>query len=603
MIANLFISFNFKFSTMPSQDMSNTDCLKNVNLGIVLDAIRNRVPDNEITQMGNGSINPDRNYWQVNYSGQSLHNSNLKTLYAAFISNDFSNFNELADVYAYFGNLAESEEYCAVEVVFCNLDKPNQVQNIYTIRLHSKNILQPFKTKENNKITWGFGIPDIGVIIAPKYEEVREYSERLAAVKVNGKWGFIDEHGNIAVPFIYDEVADFHDDWRCDHIYYDFKNEWSQTLFKKPQKFIQQFTQVKLNNKWGYVNRQGDVAIPYEYEIATTFILGKALVKAEGKWGIIDQQGVLTTPFIYDDVISDADWIVPVKIANKWGYITRNGKCFQPEIYEIAYPFIDGYALVQFNGKWGYVDGKGDTFNRHKIRVTEFLYESFDDAINETERDLQRTPFIEWDIRDLKKYGELGYPDFSGVEVINSTIMDISRMNLLMVPKKPCPLCGSSYESSHEFWVRLNGKDDQESKLSSTDGYLKLCSKHKIQVDFLRPDCFVDLEFLTRTIENMDYGLLEQFNREDVGRKHIFNLEFLRNLFHELKYQNIRSLKSETFTYAIKAAVYFKSERIKPDGDNWCEFGIEFANNNGTFCIGSWIVDNRHYRTIPATRE
>ena len=41
------------------------------------------------------------------------------------------------------------------------------------------------------------------------YQEGRQFSNHLAAVKTNGKWGFIDEKGETAIPFRYDWVSSF----------------------------------------------------------------------------------------------------------------------------------------------------------------------------------------------------------------------------------------------------------------------------------------------------------------------------------------------------------------------------------------------------------
>ena len=56
--------------------------------------------------------------------------------------------------------------------------------------------------------------PERGVLryeehIAPKYEEAQPFYEGLAAVKQNGKWGYIDETGKTVIPFQYDIACVF----------------------------------------------------------------------------------------------------------------------------------------------------------------------------------------------------------------------------------------------------------------------------------------------------------------------------------------------------------------------------------------------------------
>jgi hypothetical protein len=41
-----------------------------------------------------------------------------------------------------------------------------------------------------------------------KYTQVGDFSEGLAAMELNGKYGFIDESGAEVIPLIYDEEDD-----------------------------------------------------------------------------------------------------------------------------------------------------------------------------------------------------------------------------------------------------------------------------------------------------------------------------------------------------------------------------------------------------------
>lgn len=52
---------------------------------------------------------------------------------------------------------------------------------------------------------WGFTSSDGHMVIEPIYEKAFSFSDGLAAVKFNGKWGFIDKNEKIIVPFEYDE--------------------------------------------------------------------------------------------------------------------------------------------------------------------------------------------------------------------------------------------------------------------------------------------------------------------------------------------------------------------------------------------------------------
>jgi len=48
---------------------------------------------------------------------------------------------------------------------------------------------------------------------------------------------------------------------------------------------------VKLGDKWGFINTNSDIIIPFKYDIARVFSQGLAPVKSAGKWYYINKEG------------------------------------------------------------------------------------------------------------------------------------------------------------------------------------------------------------------------------------------------------------------------------------------------------------------------
>ncbi len=48
-------------------------------------------------------------------------------------------------------------------------------------------------------------------VIAPQYENAGFFSDGLAAVKKDGKWGYIDQENNVVIPFVYDAAGIFNE--------------------------------------------------------------------------------------------------------------------------------------------------------------------------------------------------------------------------------------------------------------------------------------------------------------------------------------------------------------------------------------------------------
>jgi len=88
---------------------------------------------------------------------------------------------------------------------------------------------------------------------------------------------------------------------------------------------------VKEGGKWGYVNREGEVAIEAKYDQAEAFREGLAVVEmGEG---------------------------FPVR---GWGYIDRRGEAVIAPQFEGAGPSAEGLVRVKMDGRWGYIDHRGE---------------------------------------------------------------------------------------------------------------------------------------------------------------------------------------------------------------------------------------------------
>ena len=126
---------------------------------------------------------------------------------------------------------------------------------IYTIQNKEGGLLNIFstnnKTQENQQEEWYFhpfkssdgkwGYKDVRVnkiVIEPQYDEATEFYEGLAAVRINGKWGFIDKTGKIVVKPQYDRVENFYEGVAA----------------------------VEIKNKWGFIDKTGKIVIEPQYD-------------------------------------------------------------------------------------------------------------------------------------------------------------------------------------------------------------------------------------------------------------------------------------------------------------------------------------------------
>lgn len=122
-------------------------------------------------------------------------------------------------------------------------------------------------------------------------------SQDLEPERVGDKYGF-SKNGTLVIDAVYDDAGSF-----------------SEGL-----------APVKKNGKWGYINKTGHSVIPYKYEAAGSFSEGYAVVKMFDKYGFIDAEGKGLTPLKYDKADRFRDGLATVWLADKEGKIDKAGE-------------------------------------------------------------------------------------------------------------------------------------------------------------------------------------------------------------------------------------------------------------------------------------
>jgi hypothetical protein len=214
-------------------------------------------------------------------------------------------------------------------------------------------------------------------IISSNYVKASSYKEGLASVAdhINGRllYGYIDLLGGLKIEMKFDDALSF-----------------SEGL-----------ASVRLGNKWGYINHEGDWVLAPNYVKAKNFSEGLAFVEKEGNtWAFIDQKGnqrievksgltpsfsqgmtaVGSTNWIWGDgssvmALKDSDvnsffgfseGLVPTILpynakvsATRYAYADKYGIIVISGPYEQAYEFSEGLAGVVLNDKLGFIDRNG----------------------------------------------------------------------------------------------------------------------------------------------------------------------------------------------------------------------------------------------------
>lgn len=267
----------------------------------------------------------------------------------------------------------------------------------------------PFYMERTNrgKGKWGYMDKNLKVKILPQYDFVTAFSEGYALVRKKDKWSFIDMNGNklnLAVPiYIYGQErnfygylnqvksAYFHDGlagfWtkKDQFVFINYEGEIVLSLdnnlaqmitLNNPKggnslPFSDGLIPLYYRDKFGFMDKKGEITIPLIYELTYGFNEGLAAIKINDKWGFIDKTGNITIEPAFDDVSREgfSEGLCAVKSNGKWGYVDESGKWEINPIYDCPYrivngsvgSFHNGFAAVALNGQVGYVDKFGNS--------------------------------------------------------------------------------------------------------------------------------------------------------------------------------------------------------------------------------------------------
>ena len=219
-----------------------------------------------------------------------------------------------------------------------------------------ENITGILKNKDNGVIFQRdnrYGVMNLNgeVTIEPEYEELKEAKTGILIAKKDGKYGVIDMTKAEKVPFnynmiTYNESAD---------IYIADDENFNSTIFNT--NFEAKLTGIltDVNTDAGYITIVvGEDTRYYNFrfeektdkDILTTNTL--FLSKKDDKFGFVDKDGNVVVDYIYDDATEQNEYgYAGIKKDGKWGSIDSKGAVVQEPIYN-----LDDYLLIDFVGRW-----------------------------------------------------------------------------------------------------------------------------------------------------------------------------------------------------------------------------------------------------------
>ena len=196
------------------------------------------------------------------------------------------------------------------------------------------------------------------VVKSGVYEKAYDFTENLACVRKNTKYGFIDVKGNEVIPCTYDRAYPFSDG----------------------------IALVYNNKKYGYINTKAEFVVAPSYDDGEFFSCGVAITRKGNKYYVIDTKGSVIfsidrnkSEFLEDQFSEN---LIPVirEQNNKLmvGYLNIKGEEVIPFEYQYGLNFEDGTALVMKDFKVYKINTKCTLLGEEK--ESEILIDFIDDA-------------------------------------------------------------------------------------------------------------------------------------------------------------------------------------------------------------------------------
>ncbi len=153
----------------------------------------------------------------------------------------------------------------------------------------------------------------------PAFEWIGPFHEGLACASLNGKYGYVDRENRTVVPFLFDWGGSFDEGIavvRREGLYGAVNKTGEYVLSPDYEDLVWHSSNGVLiacdaEGRWSLYGRDGKKTGPEFFDHICDFSAALACVARQGKYGFIDRQGKIAIPLIYDE----ADSFTPGRIA------------------------------------------------------------------------------------------------------------------------------------------------------------------------------------------------------------------------------------------------------------------------------------------------
>lgn len=209
----------------------------------------------------------------------------------------------------------------------------NENEKIYCVSYSENNEVKDFidsLLNDDDEVKWGLIDKNGGWILKAEDSQIKgdriEYSEGLAAIKIDDKWGYIDTQGRVVI----------------------------DPDFEQADNFEEGLAIVRKDGKYRVIDRTGNFISKSKFENISSHIkngyirVSELLNDNKIKSGVINKEGKYVLAPNYDYLFGDCcEGMVRILEEENFGYADlKTGNIIKP-VFNFAYEFNDGLAVVR----------------------------------------------------------------------------------------------------------------------------------------------------------------------------------------------------------------------------------------------------------------